>query len=110
MVNGSAFDVPTPGLVTVTCATPTEAMSLAGTAAVNCVALTNVVVSATPFHCTAEPETKPEPFAVTVGAPAPATALDGGSEVSTGALPDGPRVSVSTITSRKGDPELTTGK
>src|ERR1017187_8517338 len=109
MVKGSAFDVPTPGLVTVTWATPTEAMSLAGTAAVNCVAPTNVVVSAAPFHCTTEPETKPEPVTVSVSAPAPATAVDGDSEVNTCVLTVG-LVSVSTITSRKGDPELTTGK
>ena|ERR1039458_1309829 len=110
MVNDSKFDVGSPGLFTFTCATPTEAMSPAGTAAVNCVALTNVVVSAAPFHCTTEPETKPEPFAVTVSAPVPATAVDGDSEVSTGALTGGLLVSVSSITSRKGDPELTTGK
>src|ERR1017187_7106879 len=109
MVKGSAFDVPTPGLVTVTWATPTEAMSLAGTAAVNCVALTNVVVSAAPFHCTTEPETKPEPLTVKMNPPAPATALDGASEVSTGA-PTGELVSVSAMTSRKGEPALTTGK
>src|ERR1017187_7288788 len=109
MVKGSAFDVPTPGLVTVTWATPTEAMSLAGTAAVNCVALTNVVVSAAPFHCTTEPETKPEPFTVNGNAPAPATAVDGASEVSTG-VADGLLVSVSVMTSRKAEPELTTGK
>src|ERR1035437_10546046 len=109
MVNGSAFDVPPPGLVTVTCAIPTEAMSPAGTAAVNCVALTNVVVSAAPFHCTTDPETKPEPFTVTVNPPAPETAVDGDSEVSPGA-PTGVFVSVSAMTSRKGDPELTTGK
>ena len=108
-MNDSAFDAPPPGLITLTCSTPIEAMSLAGTAAVNCVALTNVVVSAAPFHCTTEPETKPEPFTVMVNAPAPATAVDGDSEVSPGVLAGG-LVSVSSMTSRKGDPELTTGK
>ena len=50
-----------PGLATVTAAVPVVAIKLAGTAAVNCVALTNVVVSAEPFHCTTLPETKALP-------------------------------------------------
>src|SRR5271156_3705051 len=51
-VKVTAPDVPPPGvgLNTVTDGVPPLAVSLAGTAAVNCVALTNVVVKAAPFH------------------------------------------------------------
>ena len=38
-----------------------------------------------PFHRTCEPETKPEPFTVRVNAGAPATILEGDSELSDGA-------------------------
>lgn len=61
------LDAPTPGLVTFTdtfAALPLRA--LAGTVAVNCVPLTNVVVSAVPFHITVEPCTKLEPLTVSV--------------------------------------------
>src|ERR1700693_3608518 len=109
MVNDSKSDVGSPGSFTFTSATPAEARSLAGTAAVNCVALTNVVESAAPFHCTTEPETKPEPFTVNVSAPAPARAVDGASEAATGVVV-GLLVSVSLMTSRKADPELVTGR
>ena len=49
-------------------------MSMLGTAAVNCVPLTNVVVSATPFHSTTEPLTKLLPVTISVNAGPPAVA------------------------------------
>jgi hypothetical protein len=56
MVKFAAFEVPPPGvgLVTVTATVPAEAMAEAGTAAVNCVALTKVVVAAVPPKLTIE--------------------------------------------------------
>src|SRR4030095_15012844 len=88
IVKVSALEVPPPGFATVTCAVPAVAMSLAGIAAVSCVALTNVVVRAVPFHCTTEPETKLLPFTVSVNAGPPAVALLGESEVNEGAVTD----------------------
>lgn len=72
----TAFDVPPPGVgvTTVTLAVPTLAMSVAGIAAVNCVALTKVVVRGLPFHCTVEPLTKLLPLTVKVKAAPPAVA------------------------------------
>ena len=52
------FEVAPPGFSTLTCAVPAVAISLAGIATGSCVALTNVVVRAAPFHCTTDPETK----------------------------------------------------
>lgn len=67
-------DVPPPGagLVADTCKLPPRALSAAGTVAVNCVALTNVVVSDLPLKLTAAPETKFAPFTVRVEIAAPA--------------------------------------
>jgi hypothetical protein len=45
---------------------PGEAISDAGTVAVNRELLTNVVVSAVPFHCTTEAGTNPVPLMVTL--------------------------------------------
>jgi len=53
MVKGSAFESP-PSPVTVTLAVPAVAMRAAGTPAVNWEALTKVVASGTPFHCTVD--------------------------------------------------------
>ena len=78
------FEVAPPGFTTLTCAVPAAAMSLAGIAAVTCVALTNVVVRAAPFHCTTDPDTKLLPFAVSVNAGPPAVALLGDRVVSAG--------------------------
>src|SRR5207237_5724910 len=85
--NVCAADVPPPGagVITVTCGVPAVAMSAAGIAAVSLVALTNVVVRATPFHCTVLADTKPLPFTVSVKAAPPAVAVAGDSDVSTGA-------------------------
>ena len=79
IVNVSALDVPPPGvgLKTVTDAVPAVAMSLAGTAAVNCVALSNVVTKPTPFHLTAEALMKFVPVTVSVKAAPPAVAEEG---------------------------------
>jgi hypothetical protein len=72
-------------LVTVTLKLPTVAMSEARIAAVSWVALTNVVARVLAPKFTTEVETKPEPFTVRVKATAPASALDGDSEVIVGA-------------------------
>jgi hypothetical protein len=79
IVNVCAFDVPPPGvgLNTVTFAVPAVAMSAAVIAAVNCVALTNVVVRSEPFHRTTDPLTKFVPFTVSGNAKPPAVAEDG---------------------------------
>jgi len=81
---GSVVPPPGAGLATVTAALPAEAMSLAKIAAVNCVALTKVVVRLAPFQCTVEAVTNPEPFTVSVNAPEPASVLDGDSELIVG--------------------------
>jgi|HubBroStandDraft_1064217.scaffolds.fasta_scaffold132350_1 hypothetical protein len=60
-------------------------MSLAETGAVSCVADTNVVVRLEPFHCTAEFETKLDPFTVRVKDDPPWRADDGDSEEIAGA-------------------------
>ena len=86
IVNDTALDVPPePGLVTVTVAVPAVAISAAAIAAVNCVALTKVVVLAAPLNFTTEVETKPVPFRVRVKAAPPAVAPVGEREVAVGA-------------------------
>jgi len=79
MVNAAVPDVPPPGagFVTVTCPVPAVAMSAAAIAAVNCVALTYVVVRLDPFHFATEPLVKPVPVIVNVNAAVPAVALAG---------------------------------
>lgn len=73
-----------PDCATSTAKLPAAAMSEAGIEAVNCVALTNVVVLADPTQATVAPETNPLPFTVSVKALPPATAVDGASEVRDG--------------------------
>jgi len=73
----TAFDLPPPGLVTVTLKLPAVAISEAGIAAVSCVALTNVVATAVPLKLTVEPLTKFVPFTVKMKAGPPAMALVG---------------------------------
>ena len=68
------------GLNTTTDAVPTLAISAAVIAAVNCVALTNVVVRLLPFHCTTALFSKLLPFTVNVNAGPPAIAEFGTSE------------------------------
>ncbi len=79
MVNVEPLDV-TPPETTVTEAVPEDAIKLADTDAVNCVALTYVVDSAVPFQFTTAPEANPLPFTVSVNAAPPAVVLEGLSE------------------------------
>ena len=87
IVNDRLPDVPPPGagFVTVTVAVPAVAISAAVIAAVNCVALTNVVVLAAPLNFTTDVDSKPVPFTVRVKAASPAVALVGEREVAVGA-------------------------
>src|SRR5438477_80722 len=86
IVNVWAPEVPpsTPGIVTVTWAMPTAAMSEAGIAAVTCVGLTRVVVRAPAFQPTLAPTSNPVPVSVSVNPAPPAVALEGDSVVSVG--------------------------
>lgn len=79
MVKLRALVVPPPGagLLTVTLAVPAAKTSAAVIAAVNCVALTNVVVRAPPFHCTIEVLLKFAPLTVSGNAALPAIAAVG---------------------------------
>jgi hypothetical protein len=74
IVKPTALEADPPGLVTLTLALPAAAIRLAATDAVSCVALTNVVGMAVPFHLTVEPDKKPVPFTVRVKAAPPAVA------------------------------------
>ena len=87
IVNDRVPDVPPPGVafVTVTLAVPAVAISAAVIAAVNCVALTNVVVLAAPLNFTTDVETKEVPLTVSAKATPPAVALVGEREVTVGA-------------------------
>jgi hypothetical protein len=73
------------GLTTPMDSVPADAMSLAGIAAVSCVALTNVVVRFEPFTWTVAPFTKFEPLAVSVKPGPPAVAVLGEMLLSDGA-------------------------
>ncbi len=77
MVKVWALEVPPPGagLATVTPALPSSARSDAATAAVSCVALTKVVGTAVPCHCTTELLRKLLPLTVKVKAAPPSEAL-----------------------------------
>ena len=81
IVNAAVPDVPPPGagLSLLPARSPPLAMSAAVIAAVNCVALTYVVVRLDPFHFTTEPLMKPVPVIVKVNAAVPAVALAGDS-------------------------------
>lgn len=57
---------PGAGFTTVTAVVPAFAMSEAGIDAVNCEPVTNVVVRGTPSQFTADAETNPVPFTVSV--------------------------------------------
>ena len=83
IVNVCAFDV-APQLTTVIEAVPVVAMRAAETTAVSCVAETNVVVSAVPFHFTIEIAAKFVPFTVKVNCGPPAVAQVGLSELTVG--------------------------
>src|SRR5216683_212002 len=85
IVNGVGPELPPPGagLNTATGLGPADAMSLAGTAAVSCVLLTNVVVSGIPWipNWTTDVVTKFVPLTVRVNDGPPAVALVGEIEV-----------------------------
>jgi hypothetical protein len=83
IVNGSDVDV-VPAIATVMLAVPGAAINFAGTAAINWVLLTKVVVNPVLFHCTTAPEIKPVPLTVSVKAGPPAVAESGLSEAITG--------------------------
>ena len=73
IVKLTAFETaPPPAAVML--ALPAAAIRFAGTVALNCVALMDVVASGEPFHCTVAPETKPVPVTVNVKAAPPAVA------------------------------------
>jgi hypothetical protein len=100
MVGGAALmvkvepgDVP-PELVTVTLAEPGVASRLAGTTAVNCVALTKVLARAVVPHCTVVPASKFVPVIVKVTAPLPAGAEEGARLVIVGGRATGEIVNV----------------
>jgi len=86
IVNVSAAEVPPPGngLNTVTKMAPPVARSPVGTTAVTSVALTNVVVNATPFQSTTVPAKKFVPVSVSVKAALPAFAVVGESRPKVG--------------------------
>lgn len=86
IVSVRAVEAPPPGdgLNTVTKIAPPAARLPMGTSAVTCVALTIVVVSATPFHFTTEPVTKFAPVSVNVKAAPPASAVVGESKLKVG--------------------------
>ena len=65
-INDSAFEVPTPGVVTVTCAARAKVRSPAGMVAVSWPALRYVVVTAKPSKITCELLLKPLPNTVKV--------------------------------------------
>src|SRR5215475_6969815 len=77
IVKTEAFDEMFPGLTTVTPAVPATAMSVAGIDAVNCVALSTVVVRSALFQRTTEPAPKFVPVTVSENAGPPATAIFG---------------------------------
>jgi hypothetical protein len=81
-----ALDVPPPGagFVTVMLNVPPVVRSLAGIAAVNCVALPKVVVRAEPLKFTTDVETKLVPFTVSVNAASPTFLLAGATLVVVG--------------------------
>jgi hypothetical protein len=72
MVKATELDATPPGLTTVTPAVPAAAVRAAGTTAVNCVPLKNVVTSDDPFQTTVDPVMNPDPFTVSVNADPPA--------------------------------------
>ena len=86
IVNICKADVPPPGVgvTTLICALPPAAISLAGIAAVSCVAPINVVGRSAPFQRTFELGAKLVPVAVSVKAAPPVEALTGAIEDSPG--------------------------
>ena len=79
-----ALDTPPPGLATVTCAVPANAISPAGIAAVSWLEFTYVVARDVPFQRTTEPVTKLLPLTVSVKRGPPLAAVFGEIEASDG--------------------------
>lgn len=73
-----------PAVVTVMRKVPGDVRKAAGIAAVNWVALTNVVAIGVPFHTIVELATNPEPFTVRVKAGPPTVNVDGDKPVMVG--------------------------
>ena len=71
-------------MITVTCAVPATAMSLAGIMAVSCVLLSRVETRRLPFHSTKQGSANPDPRMASANPGPPATAVEGESEVSCG--------------------------
>src|ERR1035441_8059598 len=84
MAKPAACDISPPGLDTLTLALPAAATRFAGTAAVTCAVLTNVVASADPFHSTVDAGAKYAPLTVSVKAGAPAVTDAGLTPTTTG--------------------------
>jgi hypothetical protein len=84
IVKLAEFDVIPPAACTLTDAVPVAAIRVDETAAVNCVADTNAVPSAEPFHKTLSPLTKLLPFTAKVNEAPPAIAVAGEIEISAG--------------------------
>ncbi len=83
IMKGALIDVAPPE-TTVMAAFPGVITKLAGTVAVNCVALTKVVDNCEPFHSTTAPGVNPLPFTNNVKDRCPSTTLDGLSELIAG--------------------------
>jgi len=79
MSNVSELEVPPPGpgFTTLTFSAPATEISSAEICAVTCPPFTNVVCRALPFHCTATPDTRFDPFTVKVKADPPRVAVLG---------------------------------
>src|SRR5438093_12620278 len=75
------LEAPPPGVgfTTVIDAVPATAIFAAGTVAVSCELLTNVVASGVPFQLTVAPETKPVPLTVSVKSGPPGATAEGTS-------------------------------
>src|SRR5579859_7498033 len=81
---GRVPDVVPPGVRTVIETFAGEARFAAGTVAVSCVPLTNVVASAVPFHSTASPASRFAPFTVNVNPALPAGTPEGSRDRAVG--------------------------
>jgi hypothetical protein len=102
IVNVCAFEAGPEEFLTVIDAVPGAATLAAGTIAVSCVAETNVVVRAEPFHKTVEVELKLVPFTVKVNEPLPAVVELGLIEVVVGLAPSAVVAATAAITRRSG--------
>ena len=101
--NDTPVDVAPPGFTTITKSEPVDCTCVDATSALNCVALTNVVGSAEPFHCTTDPAplfdpaTKFVPLRVNVKLLDPAAAVLGEMLASVGVTTTDPVTGNSTV-------------